>query len=257
LTLKFWLSGQIAATGARDMFCGRKSAFGHAECLQVNQIQTHSKQRGFTLVEIAVVLVIIGLLLGAILKGQELIENSRVKNATAALSSISAASLGYLDRYHAVAGDDGPLATLQARGSAWTGITVAGNSNSLLAAPVNPFAAPTGEHLAFWQQLRAAGFLTGSASGAGINALPKNAFGGGLTGIAALTTQLNNINATVICLSQVPGKAATALDNQLDDGRPDAGTVRSTLAAGAANTPPGAAAATYSEDQRYTLCSRL
>ena len=40
-----------------------------------------ARQSGFTLVEIAVVLVIIGLLLGAILKGQELVENSRVKNA--------------------------------------------------------------------------------------------------------------------------------------------------------------------------------
>ena len=39
-------------------------------------------QSGFTLVEIAIVLVIIGLLLGGVLKGQELIENGRVKNAT-------------------------------------------------------------------------------------------------------------------------------------------------------------------------------
>jgi len=239
------------------MLFERKRAFGHAECPQVKQIQTYSKQRGFTLVEIAVVLVIIGLLLGAILKGQELIENSRVKNATNTLSSISAASLGYLDRYRAVAGDDGPLATLQARGSAWAGITVAGNSNSILAAPTNPFAAPTAEHLAFWQQLRAAGFLTGSAADTGIAALPKNAFGGGLTGIATLTTQLNNINATVICLSQVPGKSATALDNQLDDGRPNTGTLRATLQVGAANTAPAAVATTYSEDQRYTVCSPL
>ena len=38
------------------------------------------KERGFTLVEIAIVLVIIGLLLGGILRGQELIQNARVRN---------------------------------------------------------------------------------------------------------------------------------------------------------------------------------
>jgi len=61
----------------------------------------------------------------------------------------------------------------------------------------------------------------------------------------------------VLCMSQVPGKAATAIDNQLDDGRPDTGSVRATLQAGTANTAPGAAATTYSEDQRYTICTPL
>jgi len=222
----------------------------------MKQLQVRRQQGGFTLVEIAIVLVIIGLLLGAILKGQELIENSRVKSATSALNSIKAGALGYLDRYKSMPGDDGPLATLQARGSAWTGITVAGNNNGAVAAPVNPFGAPNGEHLAFWQHLRASGFLTGSATDVGVAALPKNSFGG-LIGIAALTTQLNNMNGTATCFSQVPGKAATALDNQLDDGRPDTGTVRATLQAGANNTAPGAAATAYSEDQRYTVCSPL
>ena len=37
-------------------------------------------QSGFTLIEIAIVLVIIGLLLGGVLKGQELINSAKVKN---------------------------------------------------------------------------------------------------------------------------------------------------------------------------------
>jgi prepilin-type N-terminal cleavage/methylation domain-containing protein len=45
-------------------------------------------QSGFTLVEIAIVLVIIGLLLGGVLKGQELIENGRVKNAANDMNGI-------------------------------------------------------------------------------------------------------------------------------------------------------------------------
>ena len=38
------------------------------------------QQAGFTLVEIAIVLVIIGLLLGGVLKGQEMIENGKIKS---------------------------------------------------------------------------------------------------------------------------------------------------------------------------------
>ena len=41
----------------------------------------NKQQSGFTLVEIAIVLVIIGLLLGGVLKGQELINSAKVKPA--------------------------------------------------------------------------------------------------------------------------------------------------------------------------------
>jgi prepilin-type N-terminal cleavage/methylation domain-containing protein len=215
-----------------------------------------ARQSGFTLVEIAIVLVIIGLLLGAILKGQELVQNSRVKNAINDINAIRASANGYQDRYKTLPGDDGPIATLQARGSAWAGITVGGNLDGTIGAPTNPFAAPTGEHLAFWQHLRASGFLTGNPADTGTAALPKNAFSG-MTGLAALTTQMNTFNSNVICMSQVPGKAAVAIDNQLDDGQPGSGTVRATLQAGTANVAPGATPAAYNEDQRYTICTPL
>src|SRR5437016_12869862 len=64
------------------------------------------RQQGFTLVEIAIVLVIIGLLLGGILKGQEMITQAKIKNVIADFSGVSAAYHGYQDRYCAIAGDD-------------------------------------------------------------------------------------------------------------------------------------------------------
>ena len=53
------------------------------------------KQAGFTLVEIAIVLVIIGLLLGGILKGQELINSARVRNLADQNSGVQAAYFGF------------------------------------------------------------------------------------------------------------------------------------------------------------------
>src|SRR5688572_22303938 len=65
-----------------------------------------SKTQGFTLVEIAIVLVIIGLLLGGILKGQEMITQAKIKNVISDFSGISAAYHGYVDRYKRIPGDD-------------------------------------------------------------------------------------------------------------------------------------------------------
>ena len=63
------------------------------------------KQLGFTLVEIAIVLFIVGLLLGGVLKGQELIKAARVNNIAAQLDEVKVAYLGFLDRYRSYPGD--------------------------------------------------------------------------------------------------------------------------------------------------------
>src|SRR6267142_5199213 len=65
-----------------------------------------SNQGGFTLVEIAIVLVIIGLLLGGILKGQEMITQARIKNAINDFNGVVTAITSYQDRYRALPGDD-------------------------------------------------------------------------------------------------------------------------------------------------------
>lgn len=220
-----------------------------------------ASQGGFTLVEIAIVLVIIGLLLGGVLKGTELIENSKVKRAVSEINGISAAYYSYLDRYQRIAGDDGPaLATLTARGGTWASISEFGNNNGVLTANRNQTwnAAAGTEHGAFWQHVRASGLITGDATGVGAAAQPRNAFGG-LIGI--VTQAVNgNLQGTKVCLSQVPGKSARAIDGQLDDGNGDTGRTRATAGgANPGNTNPNnnLLGAAYSEDNYYTVCTQL
>ena len=127
-------------------------------------------QKGFTLVEIAIVLVIIGLLLGGILKGQEMITQAKIKNVVADFSGISAAYYGYQDRYRAIPGDDAQAATR------WTTPTVAtaGDGNRVLTGLYGSTTAADESRL-WWDHLRRSGFVSGSGT-----AQPQNAFNGTL-----------------------------------------------------------------------------
>ena len=133
------------------------------------------KQSGFTLIEIAIVLVIIGLLLGGVLQGQQLIENSRVRNAVNGINGTAAAAFAYVDRYGRFPGDD--AGALPARGASWPASS-AGNSNGALAGNTGTTFTGTGEVGYFWQNLRSGGFVAGSPTDSGALALPSNAFGG-------------------------------------------------------------------------------
>lgn len=219
--------------------------------------QQSLKQQGFTLVEMAIVLVIIGLLLGGVLKGQELIESSRVKSVGNEINGVIAAYNGYVDRYRAIPGDDNPTAIGQ-RGNAW-GAAVAGNGDGVIGKGVATFT-DTDENLQFWVHLRASGFLSGDPSDVTVAAIPKNAFGGKMS---VTSEQLNATGATgtyslaadtaKLCLGNIPGKAARSLDNSMDDGRPNAGLMLAYTGAG--NTAPkGDAATAYSDDKTYTVC---
>ena len=64
------------------------------------------QQSGFTLVEMAVVLVIIGLLLGGVLKGQELINSAKAKSLVNDFRATATFVYGYQDRFRALPGDD-------------------------------------------------------------------------------------------------------------------------------------------------------
>ena len=81
-----------------------------------------SKQKGFTLVEIAIVLVIVGLLIGGVLKGQEMITNAKLKRVESDNAGIAAAMFSYQDRYLQLPGDDDQAVyAFQAASPEWIG----------------------------------------------------------------------------------------------------------------------------------------
>src|SRR5690349_8767220 len=129
-----------------------------------------SNEAGFTLVEIAIVLVIIGLLLGGILKGQEMINQAKIKNVINDFNGVTVAITSYQDRYRAIPGDD------QNATARWTVQNpLSGNGNGSVAGLYNANdttgsgGAPGAgaESNLFWQHLRIAGFVPGLTTGLG------------------------------------------------------------------------------------------
>jgi prepilin-type N-terminal cleavage/methylation domain-containing protein len=226
-------------------------------------MKTQTRQSGFTLVEIAIVLVIIGLLLGGILKGQEMITQARIKNVVNDLNGITAAYFSYQDRYKAIPGDDLGAATR------WSGFSmVSGDGNGTLTGlymDTPTSTAPTaaaGESLLFWWQLRAAGFVPGPTTGQGAWSQPTNAVGGILgaqTGAFTGTSVGQPLTGNVVCTSNIPDKIAGAVDTQLDDQKSTTGTVRSMQVGGNVTANTGNLVAAYTEtgDQQYLMCKSI
>ena len=191
-------------------------------------------QRGFTLVEMAIVLVIIGLLLGGILKGQELITSARVRNIADQNSGVQAAYYGFIDRYRQVPGDWPEINAAQAIPNVDNG----GDASGRLDGDVWE------EGLYLWEQLSKAGFIQGNytgGSGSAPNAAetdvaPRNAFNGFLmlfrTDDYEGDDAVERLNLTLG--RGIPVNVLRELDLKIDDGLPETGVLRHALSAGAA-----------------------
>jgi len=199
-------------------------------------------QSGFTLIEIAIVLVIIGLLLGGVLKGQELINSAKVKNLATDFKNVPIYIYGYQDKYKALPGDDAQASThLTAAASGVTvrngngsgiidGVWNSNGANASGAAGVTGVGAVTDESFNFWQHIRLAGFGPGSTDTADPNYLPTNAVGGhiGVTNSVNSDPITGMVGTYIVCSDSIPFKFAKQLDTTLDDGNTATGSVQIT-----------------------------
>jgi prepilin-type N-terminal cleavage/methylation domain-containing protein len=217
------------------------------------------KQSGFTLVEIAIVLVIIGLLLGGVLKGQELINSAKVKNLATDFRNMSTFVYAYQDKYRAIPGDD--RAALVHLGApavcAGTDPSCATPSAGVGDGRINGWwnsTTASSESIVFWQHVRLANLATGtttiSLTG---DYIPRNAEGGvmGISGISPITGWTGNF---FICSAGVQGRFVRQLDTMLDDGNTQNGTVRAVLNLAAAPQALATPVAAADDATLFTVC---
>jgi prepilin-type N-terminal cleavage/methylation domain-containing protein len=231
-----------------------------------------SKQSGFTLVEIAIVLVIIGLLLGGVLKGQELINSAKVKNFATDFRNIPLFIYGYQDKFRTLPGDHATAATAITGAQNCTvtaGTCDPGNgviNGTWNAALAN---ALTTETLMFWQHVRMAGLAAGPTTITDPDYIPKNADGGIIgieSGSAAVGGAYIGANAApviaaltptyLVCSSGILGKFAKQLDTTMDDGNTATGSVR-VVAMNHTRGNPALATTAVDDSTSFIVCMGL
>jgi len=204
------------------------------------------RQTGFTLIEIAIVLVIIGLLLGGVLKGQELITSARVRNLISQQDGVKAAYFGFLDRFRSLPGDYSLASTNIANVLA----AANGNGNGQIQSVLG--GGTIDEHVAVWDHLSHAGFINGSYTYAVLPETPAtvpanpyvryiqlindNAYGPA----APAPAVRHNIKTG----NQIPSEILSEIDRKIDDGNPVGGVFQfSPYNGGAGGTAPTGGAA--------------
>ena len=202
------------------------------------------KQSGFTLIEIAIVLVIIGLLLGGVLKGQELIQSARVRNLISQQDGTKAAYFGFLDRFRALPGDYSKATTTIA------GVAAGSNGDNNGQIQAAGAGATIDEHIAAWDHLSHAGFINGSYSYAvspeSTATAPTNPYSRYLRiiydNVYNTAAQANRHNLKTG--NQIPSDLLAEIDRKIDDGNPIGGTFQFSIYNGGGGGGVAPAAAT-------------
>ena len=162
-------------------------------------------QRGFTLVEIAIVLVIIGLLIGGILKGREMIKNAKIRRVVKTADELRAAIMSFYDRYGVYPGDENKT-------NIPPGDTHDGNGDG----KINT----TDETKYMFEDLKKAGLISGDFDGTNVM---QHVFGGDVY------VQYINVRGTTkhwIVFKNIPGDVGRIIDTKYDDGKDYSGSIR-------------------------------
>lgn len=244
--------------------------------------QARNSESGFTLVELAIVMIIIGLLIGGILKGQELINNARVSSSVTQIKGFEGAINTFQDKFSARPGDMldaqataripgcGTVAPCVLNGADGDGYIEANAANPGLGQTA--VSESTGANV----QLTLAGMLSGNVSttaGFGADLFPDFNLGGklriGYSPAGALAGNLGAATAGHYIIAgtaqgnagdagTISANAAAAIDRKLDDGLPNSGSVRGgSAAAGATSCVASTAGNPYNEAAGVNACSVL
>lgn len=223
----------------------------------------HSIKAGFTLIELSIVLVIIGLIVGGVLVGQDLIKASEIRATVSQYEKFNASVYTFRGKYNGLPGDllNGPNGEVSAFGlcpasGCGTGNPGFGDGNGVLTEGGGANARRSyGEILFFWQQLSAANLLEGNygveITGNGAppvdtdfttvsNYIPPAKIGGGMhwcVGSALADSKnyfiITGFNATPInqfsnynMAPNITPIDAFNIDSKIDDGLPNLGIVQ-------------------------------
>ena len=202
-------------------------------------------QRGFTLLEIVILVLIVGLVVAAVLKGQEMITSGKVKRVAGQMDEIRAAYFGFEDRYRALPGDYALADISLSCGSPCP----KGNGDSRIRESETPLAgSEVREDILVWTHLSSAGFLhgeyrmtPGTTVATGQNT-PVNAYSAllqiafdGRYGIGSASVPHHNLKTGPL----LPVEVIAELDRKTDDGKPYDGVMQ--FSDFAANGAPGPA----------------
>lgn len=212
-----------------------------------------TKQNGFTLVEIALVLVVTGILIGGVFKARELIFNANLKRIERDKAGIVAAIYSYQDRYRQLPGDDNfakqrfPIYSDGINDPAATDIN--GDGSATIDGSWNGTA--NSETANFWKHLRASGLIQGDGDD---DTQPTNAFGG----IVGIRNGSLLISGHVMIVGSISGDIAEILENRLDDSDPTTGIIQSDITSALMDGGVvSSAGANYLDSTDYYMAFRL
>lgn len=243
--------------------------------------------KGFTLVELAIVLTIVALLIGGVLKGQELVKNGNMTATLAQVKAIAAAQKMFYDAYMYYPGDmkdartrlnkcDAAHTCYNGNGNESVNGEGSGNDKGTVQSWQSVIATPTSENFQYWKHLALAGFMKEIDSNASVakwgSSHPYTALDCGFhavttTDAGSVSTLSGNIlgfrkdvngGAGFNCVTP---QIASVLDLKADDGVATTGDIQavsnnwSTGCGTTANGPMGytESSTTYSCDMMFKL----